>query len=110
MNTIMNLLRNLDVEMVDFGSALAAINREINSLQQLCRQPQPPHLFDAVVMSINSVAARDVNKTAATNRAEVGSSSSSQPIQGIPVPAVSTENTLETATDSVTVAETATSD
>jgi len=106
MNTIMNLLRSLDVKMVGFGSALAAINREINNLQQVCRQPQPPHLFDPMVMSINSVAARDVNKTGPTSRAEAGS----QRVKEIPVTAVPTENTLETATNSVTVAATATSD
>jgi len=50
-------------------------------------------------MSTNSVAARDANRTGATSRAAE-----------IPVPAVSTENTLETATNPVTVAGTTTSD
>ena len=31
MNVIMSLLRNLEVRMNDFGSAMAAINREIHS-------------------------------------------------------------------------------
>ena len=105
MNTVMNILRNLEMKVVDLGLALAAMNREIHSLQQVSyKQSQPAHLFDCnhVVKPTNTASVNNNNnKTRATSRPEAGSSSRPEPAHEFPVPAVCMGNTSETVTSHI---------